>query len=72
MTTPKEWDNVCRRCRVLITYAGTYFKEEWRWEIYNEHDELIATDICDVIGEAAIAAKYKLTDHVDATAGVVR
>jgi hypothetical protein len=72
MTTAQQWDEACRYCRIMITYSGEYFKEQWRFEVFNQHDELIAYGNGEMADDAATTAKYRLCEYLDQTVGVVR
>jgi hypothetical protein len=72
MTTPQQWDDACRYCRIMITYSGEYFKEQWRFEVFNQHDETVAHGNAESASDAGVLAKYRLCDYLDETVGVVR
>jgi hypothetical protein len=56
----------------MITYSGEYFKEQWRFEVFNQHDETVAHGNAESASDAAVLAKYKLCDYLDEAVGVVR
>ena len=72
MTTPQQWDDACQSCRIMITYSGEYFKEQWRFEVFNQRDGYIAHGNAESASDAAVLAKYRLCDYLDETVGVVR
>ena len=67
----KRWAQLASRCRMEITFTGEYFKERWLWTAIGPDGDL-RSDYADTASEAAVLAKYAISDYVDAVVGGVR